>query len=223
MYRIAPSILAADFGHLADSLHMAEEAGADYIHIDVMDGRFVPNISMGIPIVEAIRQYSSLPFDVHLMIEDPGRYAAAFIQAGANLVSFHIEAEPHAHRLVHHIKEKGAQAGVALNPSTPLSLLEEILPDLDYVLLMTVNPGFGGQRFIPSSLNKISRLKRLIGERGCRALLEVDGGVDLGNYQSIVRAGTDILVAGSVIFRNPEPTSVVRSMIKFRNESMNNV
>jgi ribulose-phosphate 3-epimerase len=216
MFRIAPSILAADFGHLADSLRMVEEAGADYIHIDVMDGHYVPNISMGLPVIESIRPYSQLPFDVHLMIQNPGLYASSFIKAGANMLSFHIEVEPHAHRLVHHIQEQGAQAGIVLNPSTPISLLEEILADVDYVLLMTVNPGFGGQTFIPSSLSKISRLKRTIQENGFKTLIEIDGGVDLSNYQGIVQAGTDILVAGSVIFRNPDPSGVVKSMIEFR-------
>lgn len=217
MFHIAPSILAADFGHLADSLRIVEEAGADYIHIDVMDGHYVPNISMGLPVVESIRPCTRLPFDVHLMIQDPGRYASSFIKAGADLISFHIEVEPHAHRLIHLIQDQGAKAGIVLNPSTPISLLEEILPDIDFVLLMTVNPGFGGQTFIPSSLNKISRLKRYLRENGSQALIEIDGGVDLTNYQSIVQAGTDILVAGSVIFRNPDPSGVVKSMIEFRN------
>ena len=216
MFQIAASILAADFGHLADELHQVEEAGADIIHIDIMDGRFVPNISLGIPVVQSLRRYCSLPFDVHLMIENPSRYAWEFIQAGANLVSFHIEVEPHAERLIHYIKEKGAQAGIALNPSTPLSLLEEILPIVDYVLLMTVNPGFGGQVFIPSSLKKISRLKRWIREEGLPAKISIDGGVDLNNYQEIIHSGTDILIAGSVIFRNPNPAAVVKSMIEFR-------
>ncbi len=216
MFQIAPSLLAADFGRLADELKTVETAGADLIHLDIMDGSFVPNISLGLPVVESIRRYCKLPFDVHLMIQNPARYAADFIQAGANMVSFHLEAEPHAHRLVHWIQEKGAKAGIALNPSTPLSLLEEILPAVDYILLMTVNPGFGGQVFIPGSLGKISRLQQWIRQEGYRALVSIDGGVDLRNYQQIIRSGVDILVAGSVIFRNPNPSSVIQSMIEFR-------
>src|SRR5690606_6899219 len=173
---IAPSVLTADLVRLADAVAAIEAAGADYVHLDVMDGRFVPNITIGIPVVEAVADVTHLPVDVHLMIVEPERYVDQFIAAGAQIVTVHVEASVHLHRTVQRIREAGAQAGVALNPATPLAAIEEILPFVDLVLVMSVNPGFGGQTFIPTSLGKIERLRRMIDERGARAVIQVDGG-----------------------------------------------
>jgi ribulose-phosphate 3-epimerase len=198
--RLAPSILAADFAHLGAEIAAVARGGADQIHVDVMDGHFVPNITIGVPVVRSLRQATSLPLDVHLMIMEPDRYLEAFVDAGANLVSVHVEVLPHLHRTVAQIKQLGAKAGVVLNPSTPVSALEEIAPDVDFVLVMSVNPGFGGQSFIPASVKKIRNVRALLDRAGNRAPIEVDGGVDLTTVTAIVEAGAEWLVAGHAIF-----------------------
>ena len=199
---IAPSILAADFARLAAEIEAVERAGATLLHIDVMDGHFVPNITIGPPVIESIRKVTSLPLDAHLMIENPGRYIDDFISAGVNWLSVHVEADYHINRTLAYIRERGVRAGVALNPATPVRLLEEVLPDVDHVLLMTVNPGFGGQRFLPSTLKKIRKLRECIASNGFRARIEVDGGIGPGNLAEILAAGAEIIVAGSAIFRS---------------------
>ena len=200
MIKIAPSILAADFASLGEQVREAEAAGADWLHVDVMDGHFVPNISIGPLIVAAIRPHSRLPLDVHLMIERPDDYLAAFAQAGADCISVHVEACPHLHRIVQRIRELGCRVGVALNPATPLSSLEEILPNIDLALVMSVNPGFGGQAYIPSSTAKIRRLRAMIDGLGLQVEIEVDGGVGSANAGAIAQAGASVLVAGSSVF-----------------------
>jgi len=197
---LAPSILAADFARLGEAIGEATRGGADQIHVDVMDGHFVPNITIGVPVVKSLRKVTRLPLDVHLMIMEPDRYLEAFIDAGANMVSVHVEVLPHLHRTVAQIKKLGAKAGVVLNPSTPVSALEEIAPDVDFVLVMSVNPGFGGQVFIPGSLNKIRKIRALLDRAGNKAPIEVDGGIDLTTVASVVEAGAEWLVAGNAIF-----------------------
>lgn len=198
--KIAPSILSADFARLGEHVKEAEAAGVDYIHVDVMDGYFVPNITIGPLIVKALRPVTALPLDVHLMIEQPERYLADFAQAGANILTVHVETCPHLHRTIQHIKELGVKAGVTLNPATPLSSLVEILPDVDLVLIMSVNPGFGGQSYIPGSTSKIARLRAMLDEVNPQAELEVDGGVNPTTIKEVVEAGATVLVAGSAIF-----------------------
>jgi ribulose-phosphate 3-epimerase len=198
--RIAPSILSADFMRLGEEIRAAADAGADLIHVDVMDGHFVPNITIGPMIVEGLRRITKLPLDVHLMIDNPDKYILDFVSAGADYITVHAEATAHLHRTVQCIKEGGVRAGVSLNPATPLCNLDYILNDLDMVLLMSVNPGFGGQKFIPSALGKISTLRGMIRERGLPVLIEVDGGVKLDNASEIASAGADILVMGSAFF-----------------------
>ena len=210
MAKIAPSILSANFLKLGEEIRAAEEAGADILHIDIMDGHFVPNITIGPFIVEAIRTITSLPLDVHLMIEEPDKYLEDFIKAGADYLTVHYEASVHLHRTVHYIKENGIKAGVSLNPATPVWSLEHILPDIDMVLIMSVNPGFGGQGFIQMSTDKIKTLKRLISEKGLHTLIEVDGGVKLDNALDIVSAGADILVMGSAFFHSKDYGTIVR-------------
>ena len=200
MIKIAPSILSADFARLGDEIKAIEAAGADYVHVDVMDGHFVPNITIGPLIVDAIRPVTELPLDVHLMIENPDQYIPAFAAAGADIIVIHAEATSHLHRSVQLIKSLGKKAGVSLNPATPLSALEMILPDLDLVLLMTVNPGFGGQSFIENCLPKITALRRMIDVLGLPIELEVDGGVKVDNIERIAAAGADVFVAGSAVF-----------------------
>ena len=200
MIKVAPSILAADFWRLGEQVKAAEEGGADRFHIDVMDGRFVPNISLGIPIVEAMRRGTSLPLEMHLMIVEPERYVDAFIDAGADLVIVHQEATPHLHRTVQRIKQLGKKAGVGLNPSTPTGTLEDLIEALDVLLVMTVNPGFGGQRFIESTLPKIQRARQLLQSCHADCELEVDGGIDVHSAPLAVHAGADVLVAGTAIF-----------------------
>lgn len=195
---IAPSVLAADFTRLGEQVMEAQEGGADLIHVDVMDGRFVPNISMGIVVVEAIRRVAQIPLDVHLMIVEPEKYLADFVQAGATYLTFHAEATPHAHRAVQRIRELGAKPGLALNPATPLSFLETLLPDLDLALLMTVNPGFGGQKFIPGSTQRLRELRALRDRLNPACLIEVDGGITPQTVTQV--SGADILVAGSSVF-----------------------
>ncbi|WAA13649.1 ribulose-phosphate 3-epimerase [Fervidibacillus halotolerans] len=202
MTKIAPSILSADFSKLAQEVKDVEQGGADYIHIDVMDGHFVPNITMGPIVVEAIRPVTSLPFDVHLMIENPDRYIDDFINAGADIISVHAEACIHLHRTIHRIKTRGLKAGVVLNPATPVEWIIEILPDVDLVLLMTVNPGFGGQKFIPNVLKKIRHVHELRKENGWNFEIEVDGGINEETAKFCVEAGADVLVAGSAVYRS---------------------
>lgn len=197
---IGPSVLSADFLNLGNQLKELEQGGADYIHFDVMDGVFVPNISIGLPVLSATKRGTSLPVDVHLMIVEPDRWVDEFVDAGADAITFHVEATPHVHRVVQTIKAREKSAGVSINPSTSLSTIEEILPYVDQVLLMTVNPGFGGQGFIESSLNKISRLRELIDEINPACRLQVDGGIHEGNIRSVVTAGADSIVAGSATF-----------------------
>jgi ribulose-phosphate 3-epimerase len=210
--RLAPSILAADFAALGDAIRAAERGGADYIHVDVMDGHFVPNLTVGPPVVRALKRVATVPLDVHLMITDPDRYVEAFVQAGASMLSVHVEVLPHLDRTLAHIKELGAKAGVAINPSTPLVMLEEVASDLDYVLVMSVNPGFGGQAFLPHSTSKIRRLREMLDRVGNPAPIEVDGGIDLDTVGSVVEAGAEILVSGSSIFHGPDIDAAVRAL-----------
>lgn len=209
---IAPSLLSADFSRLAEEIRTVERAGAGILHVDVMDGHFVPNITVGLPVVKAISAVTSLPIDAHLMISEPGRYAAEFVKAGANMVSVHVEADAHLHRTVMSIKSAGAQAGAVINPATPLESLQEILEFVDYVLIMSVNPGFGGQKFITTALEKVRRLRHLIDQRGLPVRIEIDGGIDLNNIQQVVEAGAEIIVAGSAIFGAADPGAAVREL-----------
>lgn len=204
MTKIAPSILSADFGRLAEDIRLAEEAGADMIHIDVMDGLYVPNITIGPLVVESIRKVTRLPLDVHLMIINPERYIENFIKAGADFLTVHVEASIHLHRTIWQIKELDVKAGVSLNPATPIFTVEEIIQDIDMLLIMTVNPGFGGQSFIPFCLDKIKKAKNMISSKQAKALIEVDGGVKMENAKAIVEAGADILVMGSEFFRQKD-------------------
>jgi ribulose-phosphate 3-epimerase len=210
--RLAPSILAADFSALGAAIAAAERGGADYIHVDVMDGHFVPNLTVGPPVVKSLKKAATVPLDVHLMIEDPDRFIPAFAEAGANLISVHAEAVVHLHRTVGFIKIFGAKAGVVLNPSTPVVALEEIAGDLDYVLLMSVNPGFGGQTFIPRSTSKIEATRALLDRCGSQAPIEVDGGIDLHSVAGVVEAGAEILVAGVAVFHAPDPAEAARTL-----------
>jgi ribulose-phosphate 3-epimerase len=212
MIEIAPSILSADFTKLGQQIEIVERAGASLLHVDVMDGRFVPNITVGLPVVKAISRATRLPIDAHLMIVEPGRYAEQFVKAGAQMVSIHIEADPHAHRTLSAIRAAGAQAGIVVNPATPLSALDEALKFADYVLLMSVNPGFGGQEFIPESLDKIRRLRKMIDERGLKARIEIDGGIDAENIAEVASAGAEIIVSGSAIFGAPDPAVALREL-----------
>ena len=200
MYRLSPSILAADFGRLADEIANVEKAGASYLHFDVMDGHFVPSMSFGMPVLKAVRTRTALKLDVHLMIEEPDRYLKEFRESGADIITVHAEAARHLHRTVERIHELGAAAGVALNPATPLCALDYILPDVDMVLIMTVDPGFGGQTFIPASLDKIRELKRLRTERGLSFDIEIDGGIRASNVGDAIRAGANVIVAGTAVF-----------------------
>jgi ribulose-phosphate 3-epimerase len=211
---LAPSILAADLSRLGEELRAVERGGASLVHVDVMDGRFVPNISLGPVIVEAVRRSCSLPPDVHLMIEDAHRYIDAFVDAGAASVSVHVEAMPHLQRSISHLRSRGVRPGVALNPSTPLSTLEEILPEIDFVLLMSVNPGFSFQKFLPPVLDKIRRLGRLVAERGLPVQIQVDGGVNRDNVRAVVQAGVDIVVAGAAAFGGGDPEAATRALIE---------
>ncbi|HET6514006.1 MAG TPA: ribulose-phosphate 3-epimerase [Thermodesulfovibrionales bacterium] len=200
MIKLAPSILSADFMRLGDEIKAAESAGADMLHLDIMDGHFVPNITIGPFIVEAIRKVTNLPLDVHLMIEEPDRYLKDFINAGAHYLTVHAEASVHLHRTVHWIRESGAQAGVSINPATPVWSLDSILSEVDLVLIMSVNPGFGGQNFIPQAIEKVRMVKGMLSERGLSAVIEVDGGIKYENAREVVEAGAGILVMGSAFF-----------------------
>jgi ribulose-phosphate 3-epimerase len=210
MVKIAPSILSADFARLGEEIDAVEQAGADYIHVDVMDGHFVPNITIGPVVVKAVRHVTSLPLDVHLMISNPPEYISEFAEAGANILMVHAEACIHLDRVVQQIRDAGVKAGVALNPHQPLSILEYVLQDLDQVLLMTVNPGFGGQSFIKGVIPKITRLKEMIVEKGLQIDIEVDGGVKVDNARQIADAGADVLVAGSAIFSTDDYRETIR-------------
>lgn len=209
---IAPSLLAADFGNLARDVQMVEKSEADWHHIDVMDGMFVPNISYGMPVIQAIGQHATKPLDVHLMIEAPDRYIGKFAELGAHILTVHVEACPHLHRTIHAIKEAGMKAGVALNPHTSLTSIEEVLCDLDVVCIMSVNPGFGGQKFIPHTFDKVRRLDAMRKAQSAAFLIEVDGGVGESNAHALVEAGADVLVAGSSVFKAPNPTEAVSKL-----------
>jgi len=211
---LAPSILAADLSRLGEELRAVERGGASLVHVDVMDGRFVPNISLGPVIVEAVRRSCSLPPDVHLMIEDADRYLDAFVDAGAASVSVHVEAMPHLQRAIAYLRSRGVRPGVALNPSTPLATLEEILAEVDFVLVMSVNPGFSFQKFLPPVLDKIRRLARLVAERGLPVQIQVDGGVNRDNVRAVVQAGVDIVVAGAAAFGGGDPEAATRALIE---------
>jgi ribulose-phosphate 3-epimerase len=202
--KLAPSILSADFSRLGEQVTEVAKAGADYIHVDVMDGHFVPNITIGAPVVASLRSWTELPLDVHLMIERPEVHVSQFVEAGANIITVHAEACQHLHRLIETIKGLGVKAGVALNPATPLSSLDEILPLLDLVLVMTVNPGFGGQAFIESMLDKIARLRKILDDRQVKAELEVDGGINASIAPKVAKAGAEVLVAGAAIFNSKQ-------------------
>ena len=212
MVEIAPSILSADFTRLGEEIEAVERGGAHLLHFDVMDGHFVPNLTIGLPVLKSIASATRLPVDAHLMITEPGRYAEQFVEAGARMVSVHVETDAHLHRTLTAIKEKGAQAGVAINPLTPLEHLEEALSFADFILLMSVNPGFGGQKFIPTSLDKLRRLRRMIDERGLQTRIEIDGGIDRTNIAEVVSCGAQIIVAGSAIFGASDPTQAVREL-----------
>jgi ribulose-phosphate 3-epimerase len=209
---IAPSILSADFAALGDAVAAVQRGGADLIHVDVMDGHFVPNITIGVPVVKSLRRIARVPLDVHLMIEDPDRYLDAFADAGAAMISVHAEVLPHLHRTVHAIKARGVKAGVVINPATPVAALSEIAADVDYVLVMSVNPGFGGQTFIPRSESKVRDVRALLDAAGNEAPVEIDGGIDLHNVARVVAAGARMIVAGSAVFNTPDPERAVRQL-----------
>jgi ribulose-phosphate 3-epimerase len=213
---ISPSLLAADFGHLADDIRMLDRSAAQWVHCDIMDGVFVPNISFGFPVVEQVRKLTDKPLDVHLMIVDPDRYIARFAKAGANVLTVQAEACTHLHRTLQTIREHGMRAGVALNPATPLCAVEEVLEDADMVLVMTVNPGFGAQTFIPNSFSKIERLRRMIDARGLPTLIQVDGGVTLDNAAALYAAGVDVLVAGTAVFGAKDPAGEIEKMLNVK-------
>lgn len=210
--QLAPSILAADFANLQKEVEMLNASAADFIHVDVMDGVFVPNISFGIPVTEAIHRHATKPLDVHLMIVNPEAYLEAFVNAGASTLTIHLEACTHLHRTLQEIKGLGARAGIALNPHTPIELLSEVLEEVDLVCVMSVNPGFGGQKFIEHSYAKVANLKEMILKKGCKAQIEVDGGVTDQNARRLIDAGADILVAGSFVFNAPDPIATIASL-----------
>ena len=214
MVEIAPSILSADFRRLGKQIAEVEQAGASYIHVDVMDGHFTPNLTVGPFIVEWVRKATKLPIDAHLMIENPDNFIGAFARAGANMISVHPEATYHLDRTLNHIRQAGCQAGVVLNPATPLAMIEEVIAEVDYVLLMSVNPGFSGQKFIPSSLDKLRRLRDLIRMKFSPARIEIDGGVGIGNAAEVVAAGAEILVAGSAVFGAKDPAEALKELLR---------
>jgi ribulose-phosphate 3-epimerase len=209
---VAPSILAADFANLESEVKMINDSAADWIHVDIMDGVFVPNLSMGIPVVKAIKKHATKPLDVHFMIVNPERYVEAFYDAGASVISVHIEASPHLHRTIQQIRAMGIKAGVAINPHTGVDQLEDIIGDIDLVCMMSVNPGFGGQKFIENTYKKVERLKSMIMRTGSKAQIEIDGGVNLQNAKSLVNAGADVLVAGNFVFSSSNPKEVIAQL-----------
>ena len=213
MVEIAPSILSADFTRLGEEIEAVERGGATIIHVDVMDGHFVPNITVGLPVVRSLARATRLPLDTHLMIEEPGRYAEQFVEAGAQMVSVHVEADPHIHRTLASIRKRGAKAGIVINPATPVGSLEEALQFADYVLVMSVNPGFGGQKFIPTAVEKVRRLRRMIKERGLPTRIEIDGGIDRSNIEEVASAGAEIMVAGTAVFGQGDPAHAVRDLL----------
>ncbi len=217
---IAPSVLSADFRYLARDLEMINNSKADWFHVDVMDGRFVPNISFGMFIIEFINKVATKPLDVHLMMVEPEKYIEEFRKAGADIITVHYEACPHLHRTVQQIKQTGAKAGVAINPHTPVELLIDIIKDIDLVLIMSVNPGFGGQSFIQNTINKIKRCKSMIIETGSNALIEVDGGVGLKNITEIVNAGADVLVAGNAVFKTEDPSATIIALKNLEHKTL---
>jgi ribulose-phosphate 3-epimerase len=215
MIDIAPSILSADFTKLAEAIRTVESGGATVLHVDVMDGHFVPNITIGLPVVRSLRTATKMVIDTHLMISEPGRYAVEFVKAGADMVSVHVEADVHLHRTLTGIRDEGAKAGIAINPATPLSAIEEALQYADFVLLMSVNPGFGGQKFVSGSIAKLRRLRQMITEKGLNTRIEIDGGIDEHNAAEVVDAGAEILVAGTAIFGKDDPAEAVRQLKEF--------
>lgn len=212
MYLIAPSILSADFSRLAEAVALAEKGQADMVHVDVMDGHFVPNITFGHQLVAALREKTRLPLNVHLMVDNPARMIPLFLEAGADWLSFHLEASAHVHKDLETIKQAGRKAGLALNPATPLELLSEVLEDLDFVVIMTVNPGWGGQKFIPATRSKIQRLSRWLAERNLPALIAVDGGVKLDNLAALFELGMNIAICGSSVYRSQDPVATIQKM-----------
>jgi len=212
MFEIAPSILSADFTRLAEEIAAVKAGGATILHVDVMDGHFVPNITIGLPVVKSLRKATDMTIDTHLMISEPGRYAVEFVKAGADMVSVHVEADPHLQRTLVAIREAGAKAGIAVNPGTSLESLSEALPYADFVLLMSVNPGFSGQSFIPTMLDKLRRLSEIISSRGLSVKIEIDGGVDANNIAEIANAGAKMIVAGSAVFGGGDPTAAVKQL-----------
>ncbi|MDW8393758.1 MAG: ribulose-phosphate 3-epimerase [Chitinophagales bacterium] len=212
MVRIAPSLLAADFTRLGEVVHMLNQSEADWLHCDIMDGRFVPNLSFGLPVVQAVRRVAAKPLDVHLMIAEPERYLSAFADAGADVLTVHLEACPHLHRVIQAIHQLGLKAGVAVNPHTSIGLLSDIIHDVEVVCLMSVNPGFGGQAFIPHTFSRLAQLRELIAQSGARAQIEVDGGVDLSNAAALAAQGANILVAGNSVFSSADPLETIRQM-----------
>jgi ribulose-phosphate 3-epimerase len=220
---IAPSILSADFGRIYETVDLINSSEADWFHIDVMDGMFVPNISFGFPVMEAVKRRATKPMDVHLMIEKPERYIERFRDAGAHVITVHYEACPHLHRVIQQIKESGALAGVALNPHTPVTLLADILEDLDLILIMSVNPGFGGQKFIYQAIPKIMQLKQMLDERNLSPFIEVDGGIGLQNAERVLQAGADVLVAGNAVLGASDPLQVIRDLKAVGTESLKNI
>jgi len=213
MVEIAPSLLSADFTRLAEAIETVESGGATILHVDVMDGHFVPNITIGLPVVSSLRKATKLIIDTHLMIDEPGQYAVEFVKAGADMVSVHVEADAHLHRTLAAIREAGGKAGIAINPATPLASVEEAVQFADFVLLMSVNPGFGGQSFIPESVQKLRRLRQMISDQGLNIRIEIDGGIDEHNAATVVDAGAEILVAGSAVFGTGDPAAAVRALL----------